>query len=46
MPKLLTQEDGTVDEIADEAYRFWIEEAVESGSAANLLRQESRRQEG
>lgn len=46
MPKLLTQDDGTVDEIADEAYRFWIEETVASGSAANLLPQESRRQEG
>jgi hypothetical protein len=41
MPKLLAQNDGTVDEIADNAYRFWTEEEVESGSAENLRHREA-----
>lgn len=41
MPKLLAQNDRTVDEITNEAYRFWTEEVVESRSTENLLRSEA-----
>jgi hypothetical protein len=40
MPKLLMQNDGAIDGIADEAYRFWIEQVVESSPGENLLPQE------
>jgi hypothetical protein len=40
MPKLLTQNDGAIDRIADEAYRFWVERALESSPGENLLHPE------
>jgi hypothetical protein len=39
MPKLLTENDGAIDRIADKAYRFWIEEVGETSPGENLLPQ-------
>jgi len=46
MPKLLIHNDGTVDETANEADRFWTEEDVESGLAENLLRPQAAGKKG
>ena len=43
MPKLLMQNDGAVDGIEDEAYRFWIEQVGESAPGETLLHQEPQK---